>query len=71
MIFSRPKAARSPGGHTGINDGTGDNLLKEINVDCARAREGKEFTARPKELQSVEIDVLVGCLLYTSDAADE
>ena len=66
VVNAAAEAADGPSVHLGVKNGARNDLLEEIDVHRARAREREELAAGQKELQTVEVDVLVGCLLYTS-----
>ena len=60
MIDPGAEALDRPRIAPGIEHGPGDDLLKEIDIDCARAGEGKKVPALAQQPQTVQIDVLVG-----------
>src|SRR5690349_12898631 len=46
-------------GRSGVRGGPGDDLLEQLRRYSARARERREKSSRPQELQCVQVDVLV------------
>ena len=59
MILARSESAERPGVRSGVKNGAGDDLLEEIHVDRSRTGEGEKMSARAKQTDAVQIDVLV------------
>ena len=58
VVNAAAEAADGPSVHLGVKNGARNDLLEEIDVHRARAREREELAAGQKELQTVEVESL-------------